>query len=240
MSNYNYFKEKFIYYFDYYNLDYNDEIIYKFYDFTNILTEENKKYNLISRLALDNIGELILKHYIDSAIILKYFEIADGAKIIDVGCGAGFPSLPVAFMRPDLNISFLDSSAKKINFIRNAAGQNRGLNFYCGRAEELARTDLRESYDCAVSRAVAKLNILCELSTPFVKPGGYFIAYKSVNAEEEIRESKNAAKTFGLVIEDIKEFDLDNNRRVLIKIKKIKETPSKYPRNFANITKNPV
>ena len=231
------FREKFAYYFDKYNIEYSEKIIRDFYDFTEYLLTENAKYNLTSIVDTDGI---IVKHYIDSVISLKYFDMPENAKIIDVGSGAGFPSLPLAVMRPDLNITFLDSSNKKINFIKSFAG-NSGHNFYCGRAEESGRNiNIRETYDFAVSRAVARLNILCELAAPFIKPNGYFIAYKGKAAHEEIAEAKNAFEILDLKIDEIIEFDLDGDKRILIKIKKLKKTSSKYPRNFSNITRNPL
>ena len=290
-------------YFDEYKIEYNEDLINKFCGFTEYLLECNAKYNLTS---ITDADEIILKHYIDSIIVLKYFDIPRNAKMIDIGAGAGFPGVPLSIMRPDLRMTFLDSSKKKIGFIRgfvekivsqapvvddgsqspllkgggggaaddgglrclSAQRQNpqspaaaaappfkRGLEeaavtytFLPGRAEEYGRDKkIREAYDFAVSRAVAGLNVLCELAGPFIKPGGYFIAYKSKNAQEEIANSINAFKIIGLKIDDIKEFELksadigeENMKRVLIKIKKIRKTPEKYPRNFSEITKKPL
>ena len=277
MIDYKTFEEKFIYYFKAYALDYNEKIIKDFYSFTDFLLSENQKYNLTS---IKNIDEIIVKHYIDSVMILKYFDIPENSKIIDIGTGAGFPALPLYIMRKDLQITFLDSSNKKINFIKNAIKGD--FMFYCGRAEEFGRDiNIRETYDFAVSRAVARLNVLCELTAAFIRPGGYFIAYKSINAHDEIAEAKNALKMLELEIEDTVEFDLfvgdgvpdvpdgkppslrdtrippspadsngasgmprptqnGANKRVLIKIKKLKKTSPKYPRNFSDITKTPL
>jgi len=280
MIDYKTFKEKFIYYFKQnvgrgdldappYPIPALDEkIINDFYMFTDYLLCENKKYNLTS---ITDIDDIIVKHYIDSIMILKYFDIHENLKIIDIGTGAGFPALPLSIMRKDLKITFLDSSNKKINFIKNAPYDNKNnFIFYCGRAEDFGRDiKIRETYDFAVSRAVAKLNILCELAAAFINPGGFFIAYKSKNADEEITEAKNALKILDLEIEETAEFNLicnppslrdtpfqmgafagdgvpdvpDNineNKRVLIKIKKLKNTSSKYPRKFSDITKNPL
>jgi 16S rRNA (guanine527-N7)-methyltransferase len=241
------FREKFIYYFEKYNIGFNcsENMIGEFYRFTEYLLAENAKYNITS---ITDIDEVIVKHYIDSVIVLKYSGIPENAKIIDIGSGAGFPGVPLAIMRPDLNITFLDSSNKKIGFIRNARGESGeaagGIyNFIAGRAEEAGRdVNRRESYDLAVSRAVARLNILCELAAPLIKPGGYFIAYKGRAANEEITEAANALKALDLEIESVIEFDLNagHGKRVLIRIKKTKNTSSKYPRNFSNITKNPL
>ena len=244
-------------YFKEYGFDFDEEIIKDFCFFTDYLLSENEKYNLTSITVPD---EIIIKHYIDSVIILKYFDIPENSRIIDIGTGAGFPALPLALIRKDLRITFLDSSNKKINFIKNAL-TNLNLNsdrdldlsrfdFYCGRAEDLCGDiKIRESYDFALSRAVAKLNILCELSAAFISPGGFFIAYKGKNAYDEISSAKNALKILGLKIENITEFNLSDkidkienseNKRVLVKIKKLKKTSPKYPRNFSDITKNPL
>ena len=237
------FKKRFIYYFDIYNIEYREKIIRDFYDFTKYLLSENAKYNLTSIIKTD---EIIVKHYIDSIMPLKYFEIPENAKIIDIGTGAGFPALPLSIMRNDLKITFLDSSAKKINFIKNAPLTKNNFIFYCARAEELGKNiNVRETYNFAVSRAVANFNILCELAAPFINPGEYFISYKSVKASNEIDETKNALKTLGLKITDIKEFELKINneteiKRIIIKTQKLEKTNPKYPRKFADIIKNPL
>jgi len=285
MIDYKTFEEKFIFYFKEYNIGFSEEIKKDFYILTDYLLSENEKYNLTS---IKDIDGVIVRHYIDSVMLLKYFDIPGNSKIIDIGTGAGFPALPLAIMRRDLKIAFLDSSNKKINFIKNLtanifetasknrrsepdaesqaadygeiAGQARNdagvfnclentgrFDFYCGRAEDFGGDlKIRETYDFAVSRAVARLNVLCELAAPFIRPGGFFIAYKSKNTGEEISEAKNALKILGLDIADNIEFYLSDkaeeseHKRVLIKIKKFKETSSKYPRNFSKITKNPL
>jgi len=237
------FEEKFIFYFKKHDIDFDEKIIKDFYIFTNYLLSENEKYNLTS---ITDIDEIIVKHYIDSVMVLKYFDIPENSKLIDVGTGAGFPALPLSIMRTDLKMTFLDGSNKKINFIKSAVDNvSNNFIFYCGRAEDFGKkSDVRETYDFAVSRAVARLNILCELTIPFIKPGGFFIAYKSKNVDEEIFEAKNALKILDLTIDEIQEFNLktenDNNKRVLVKIKKLKKTSPKYPRKFSDITKNPL
>ena len=278
------FKERFTYYFNIYNIAFTEKIILDFYIFTQRLLTENAKYNLTSITGTDDI---IVKHYIDSVIALKYFNMPENASVIDIGSGAGFPSVPLRIMRGDLNITFLDGSEKKINFIKsalnkisesdyknykNCADYSSGENiFYRGRAEDAGKDlKLRGKYGYAVSRAVAKLNVLCELAAPMLKQGGYFIAYKGRNAAEEITEAQNALNLLGLNIEETKEFNIyvsqkinkrnkakeikeikdngngveekeeEDNKRTLIKIKKINKTSAEYPRNFSNITKNPL
>jgi len=239
MTDHETFKEKFAFYFNKYDIDFDEKILNQFYVFTEYLLSENEKYNLTSIKDTDGI---ILKHYIDSIIILKYFDIPENSKMIDVGTGAGFPALPLSIMRKDLRITFLDSSNKKINFIQSAlADHSDHFTFCCGRAEDFGRDmQIRETYDFAVSRAVAKLNVLCELAAPFIKPDGFFVAYKSKNVQEEIYEAENALKILGLNITDTVEFHLNDSERVLVKIKKVKKISPKYPRNFSDITKNPL
>ena len=246
---YNIFKERFEYYFKNYNIDYTDEITKNFYKYYQRLITENQKYNLTS---ITDTDEVIVKHFIDSVIVLKYFDIPVGAKIIDIGTGAGFPGLPLYIMRSDLNITFLESSAKKIKFTEDTVisiynGPDSKLNFICGRVEDTARdNNYRSAYDFAVSRAVAKLNILCELAAPLICIGGYYIAYKGRNAEAEISEANSAMKILGLDIAKTQKFNIScetesaENQRVLIKIKKIKQTHQIYPRSYAKIIKSPL
>ena len=224
------------YYFDKYKLDYDGRIIDRFNSFADYLAAENKKYNLTAIREPDNI---IIKHFVDSAVILNYFNFPENSSIIDIGAGAGFPSVPVAIFREDLNITCLDSSAKKINFIKSAAEilNLENLDFVCGRAEDLKN---RGVYDFAVSRAVARLNILCEFAAPVLKTGGIFIAYKSKGAGGEIDGCGNAFKILGLeLIHNIK-FKLEDEERAFIIIKKSCETPGKYPRNYSQISKSPL
>ena len=236
------FEKKFMYQFKKHNIPVNESEALRFYKLTNILLSENKKYNLT---AIKDLDEIIVKHYIDSIAPLAYFTIPENAKIIDVGTGAGFPALPLSIMRGDLNITFLDSSAKKINFIEKATEKielNKSKYIFCReRAEILGRNiKMRQTYDFALSRAVAKLNVLCELASPFINTGGFFIAYKSQNATEEIAEAENSLKILNLKIDEIAEFDLNCEKRFLIKIKKIKKTPPQYPRSFSNIIKSSI
>jgi len=238
---YNFFREKIAHYFNKYGLHCSEGIIDDFYAFTAYLISENGKYNLT---AITDPDEMITKHHIDSILLLKYFEIPKGAKLIDIGTGAGFPALPLYIMRKELRITCLDSTGKKINFVKNAAGKigGRDFAFYCGRAEDYGRhPGLREGYDLAVSRAVAKLAVLCELAAPFVRPGGHIVAYKSKNAGDEIAGAQSALKTLGLDIAEVIEFELEEtHKRSLVIIRKLYPTPPRYPRPYREITKHPL
>ncbi len=210
---------------------------------TERMLSVNEYMNLTAITELDGV---ILKHYVDSLMAAKY--IPEGASVIDVGCGAGFPSLPLAIARPDLKITALDSTAKRINYIKETAEMLNTPNISCiaARAEELGNnTDFRESFDVSCARAVARLNVLCELCLPFVKQGGKFIAMKA-NFEEELDEAANAVRKLGGKQVSADKFsltpingDADEPRAVIV-IEKISETPKNYPRNNSQIKKKPL
>ena len=234
--NFEEFQRRFTYYFEKYKLPFDERIISRFHLFADYLMSENEKYNLTAIRDLDGI---IVKHFVDSAIILNYLDLHSGANIIDIGAGAGFPSVPIAVCREDLNITCVDSANKKVEFIKSASKllKLENLDALCGRAEDL---DFDEQYDFAVSRAVARLNVLCELIAPALKIGSVFCAYKAKSAEEEISECKNAFKVLGLELTDFSKFKLESEDRAFIVIKKIRTTPSEYPRNFSQISNNPL
>lgn len=222
MIEYEIFKNKITNKFDEYKINQNETIINNFYIFTKYLLDENQKYNLTS---ITEIDEIITKHYIDSIMILKYLEIPENAKIIDIGTGAGFPALPLHIMRNDLKITLLESKTKKISFAKNAAekinGSPKNLIFCQKRAEEYKKEkNMQKTHEYAISRAVANLSKLCELAEPFIKPKGFFIAYKSKNADNEIMEADNIMRKLKLKINEIIKFELENENRTLIIIKK--------------------
>lgn len=198
----------------------------------------NEKVNLT---AITDSEEIMIKHFIDSLTVLYAENMTDNAKVVDVGCGAGFPGLPILIARPDLQLTFVDSVGKKLAFIREIVKDNglfgEGIH---ERAEELARTkEYRERYDYAVSRAVAPLNILAEYCIPLVKPGGMFIALKG--AEDEVQLGENAVKETGGKIEKVVSLKLPNgDSRNIILIRKISQTPAKYPRKTKKITAKPL
>ncbi len=191
------------------------------------LVEYNKKVNLT---AITEENEVYIKHFYDSSIGAKF--IPQNASVVDIGTGAGFPGLPLKICRADINLTLVDSLNKRIEFLKMLTGK-LNIKAQCEhfRAEDFAKSN-REKFDVAVSRAVASLNTLCEYAMPLIKVGGIFIAYKGSNAKEELEKAQKAISTFGGVIEKIENFQLPNDcgERNLIVIKKIKNTPLKYPR----------
>lgn len=210
---------------------------------TKRMLEVNKSMNLT---AITDEKNVILRHYVDSLTISK--QISEGASVIDVGCGAGFPSLPLAIFRPDLHITSLDGTAKRIAYVAQTA-ELLGLSSVraiAGRAEDYAhRPEFRERFDVATARAVASLPVLCELCLPFVKANGQMIAMKSQQAEEELTLSTRCIELCGgsaqqAITENLTANGTDLECRTLILIKKIEKTPKIYPRHFSKISKKPL
>ena len=192
------------------------------------LVSYNEKVNLT---AITEREQVFNKHFLDS--ILPVDEIKQDAKIVDVGTGAGFPSLPIKIVRPDVNLTMVDSLNKRINFLNELTSDLKieSTNIHA-RAEDFAKTN-REKFDIAVARAVAKLNTLLEYLLPLVKIGGIVLAFKGSNFKEEIDEAKNAMTVLGGEYVKTLHFDLPNNEgeRNIIVVKKIKSTPKQYPRD---------
>lgn len=212
--------------FNKYNIDISEKERLLFNNYYNDLIEKNKVMNLT---AITEESEVWTKHFLDSVLPLK--NIKDNSKLLDVGSGAGFPGIPLKIMNDTLNITLLDSLNKRVNFL-NEEIEKLGLTkikAVHGRAEDYVNVS-RETFDYVVSRAVARLNTLLEYCLPYVKLGGYFIAYKSMDADEEINESKNALNILGGKVEKVDKINLEGNERSLIYIKKVKNTPNKYPR----------
>ena len=215
-----------------------DESIEKFYKYMNLLLEWNEKINLT---AITEAKDVILKHFVDSATILKY--INDDDTIIDVGTGAGFPGIPLNILNSKSKYVLLDSLNKRINYLNLVINDLKLNNIETvhSRVEDFAKKN-RECFDIATSRAVAPLNILLEYLMPLVKIGGICICMKGSNAEEEINNSKKALEILGGRIEKIEEINLpesDYTRNIII-VKKIKETPNKYPRKAGMASKEPI
>ncbi len=208
------------------------EILYK------MLVETNEKFNLT---AITDQREVILRHFADSLTAAK---LIGGAKsVLDVGCGGGFPVLPLAIARPDVFFTALDSTAKKLTFVERVAYELAlPVHTLAARAEEIGVDPAhREGYDLVISRAVARMNILCELCLPFVRVGGQFIAMKGSDGMSELDEARSAIEKLGGKVRSTHPLTLgDAGGRVLIEIEKIAPTPKNYPRQFGRIKKKPL
>lgn len=222
------------------NVQLNDEQIKKYFEYMTLLLDWNEKINLT---AITEMDDVILKHFIDSMTIFKYIENEES--IIDVGTGAGFPGIPIAIMKKDVKITLLDSLNKRINFLNEVCCELKINNVETihGRAEETGKNkEHREKYDIAVSRAVANMSTLSEYLIPLVKIGGKCICMKGSEIEQELEQAKFAIKELGGKIEKVEKFtlpDSDMERNIII-IKKIKETPNKYPRKAGMPSKDPI
>lgn len=201
------------------------------------LVAANEHVNLTAICDEDGI---ILRHFIDSMTILPY--IGDAKELIDIGCGGGFPTLPVAICRPDIRITALDSTAKKLVFVDDIAKElSLNVKTLATRAEEYGQGDGREVYDLAMSRAVARLNVLCELCLPTVRVGGRFVAMKGADGMGELDEAAGSIERLGGRVSGTKRLSLgDAGERVIIEIEKILPTPRTYPRQFSAIKKRPL
>ena len=177
-------------------------------------------------------------HLLDSLTVTKAAELK--GRLIDVGCGAGFPGVPLAVTCPQLDVTLLDSLGKRVHWLEEILPA-LGIRANCitARAEE-AVAERREQYDFATSRAVARLNILLELTAPYVKVGGAVLAMKGAAAREELAECKNAIVKLGLKLEEIKEFSIDGASHAVIVLRKVAPTPKAYPRRYAKIKQNPL
>lgn len=218
----------------------DEQALERFDIYGKLLIEWNEKINLT---AITDPEGVTIKHFLDSITIFSYVDIPEGAKVIDVGTGAGFPGLAMLIARPDLDITLMDSTKKRLMVIENIL-ENIGLsaNVVHSRAEDAGQNKLfREQYDFSTARAVTNLRDLAEYCLPFVKVGGSFIPMKSAKAQEEIAEGKKAIHVLGgqIIKQDTFEL-LDCGERTIINVKKISSTPAKYPRPSAKIAKNPI
>ena len=200
------------------------------------MVKQNEVMNLTAITESAAVAKL---HLLDSLTVLKCLELK-GKKLIDVGCGAGFPGVPLAIAEPELKVTLLDSLGKRVKWLEETL-PTLGVKAGCvtGRAEEYV-TKCRESYDVATSRAVARLNILLELTAPYVKVGGAVLAMKGTAAEEELEQCGNAIAKLGLKLEKIHRFPIDGTAHAVIVLRKVKPTPAQYPRRYAKIKQNPL
>lgn len=212
----------------------------QFYNYMELLLEWNEKLNLT---AITDQEQILTKHFIDSLSIVPYINLSD--KILDIGTGAGFPGIPLKIALPQNSFTLLDSLNKRINFLNVIIQELKLKNIKAihGRAEEFNKINgERENYEIVVSRAVAKLNVLLEYMLPFVKIGGKCICMKSIDIDEELKEAEKAIKTLGGRIEKIDSITLENTdiQRKIVIIKKVQETPKKYPRKAGTPLREPI
>lgn len=202
--------------------------------YADFLVEYNKMVNLT---AITEPSEILIKHFIDSIMLAKYLDLSENMSIIDVGTGAGFPSVPVKIFYPDVKITLLDSLNKRINFLMELCNRIEiDAQIIHGRAEDIGKlAEYREKFDVSCARAVANMSLLSEYCLPFVKVGGVFAAMKGPS--EDISASGNAVKILGGVIEGITDYKLESDERKIVVIRKISQTPTKYPRNSSQIKK---
>ena len=205
-------------------------------DFGEAVVKQNEVMNLTAITQPEQVAKL---HLLDSLTVLACADLA-GKRLIDVGCGAGFPGVPLAIACKDARITLLDSLGKRVRWLEETLPQ-LGVNAECvtARAEE-AVADRRESYDYATSRAVARLNILLELTAPYVKVGGAVLAMKGTAARQELAECGDAIRKLGLQLEAVREFPIDGTAHAVIVLRKIAPTPKQYPRRYAKIKQSPL
>jgi len=211
----------------------NNPLFKKYYDF---LIEKNKVMNL-TNITLEH--EVKEKHFYDSIILSSIIDL-DNKRILDIGAGAGFPSIPLKIINNNLLVTIIDGLNKRIQFLDDLTKllNLQEVKLIHGRAEEL---DKNNQFDLVTARAVARLNILQELALPYVKLGGYFVAYKSINYQQELDEAEAGIIKLGGLLEKVIIYEINNEiSHAIILIKKVKKTPSIYPRSFAKIKKSPL
>ena len=219
-----------------------DEQAHDFYYYYVQLIETNKSLNLT---AITDMHEVVVKHIVDSLSCYDAQYIADGATILDVGTGAGFPGIPLAIYNRTLKITLFDSLQKRLKFLQTIIDELKLENVVTlhGRAEDMSHTDAhRESYDIVTSRAVARLPILLEWTLPYVKQNGYFISLKGAAYEEEIQESPKALDILGGTVKEVRPISLPtiDDKRAVLYIQKTKATPNEYPRKPKDIKEKPL
>ena len=211
-----------------------------FQQYMELLVEWNEKINLTT---ITEPHEVAIKHFLDSILLLKQFQISDGAKLIDVGTGAGFPGLPLKMMRLNLNLTLLDGLNKRLIYLQDVLNHlNLSAELVHARAEEAGRqVQYRGRFEFATARAVAPLNLLCEYCLPFLKIGGTFAAMKGPQIGVELDAAKNAIKFLGCELSNVEEFTLPGgDGRSLVFITRTKMLPGLYPRHGSKISKDPL
>lgn len=222
------------------NIPLNDIQVNQLLDYAKLLVEWNEKINLT---AITDDEGIATKHFLDSLTAINTGFVK--GKVIDVGTGAGFPGLVLKIAKPEIKLTLLDSLNKRINVLKDISEKLsiNDIEFIHSRAEDCGKNKAyRAKFDTVVSRAVANLTVLAEFCIPFLKQGGYFLALKGPSADEEIKDAKRAIKVLGGKIEDVVEVDIpftDLKHKIII-IKKVGQTPMKYPRKSGIATKTPI
>lgn len=222
---------------------YGEERTSMLVEYMDMILEKNQYINLT---AVRDRDEALQKHIADSlsCVFMEEYEAAEN--VIDIGTGAGFPGVPLAIVSPDKKFTLVDSLNKRLRIIDELTGELgiKNVTTVHGRAEDVGKSkEHREQYDICVSRAVASLDVLCEWCLPLVKKGGYFVAYKGENVSRETEDAANAIKLLGGKIVEIRKVQTEEESisgHVLVMIKKVKNTPSKYPRQAGQARKNPL
>lgn len=223
-------------------LNASEEVVDKLQLFMKIMLEWNEKINLT---AITEEREIYIKHFLDSATCLSTGYIKKGMRAIDVGSGAGFPGIPIKLLEPGIEMTLLDSLNKRISYLNEAVAKLdlKKVRTVHARAEEGGSSkEHRESYDIALSRAVAAMNVLCEYCIPFIKVGGFFVCQKGPDADEELKEAGNAIKLLGGSVREVREYRLpfsDIKHNIII-IEKVADTPTKYPRKPGKPAASPI
>jgi len=219
------------------HLELPEEVREKLCSFGEAVIRQNEVMNLT---AITDPAQVARLHLLDSLTVLTALDLK-GKSVIDVGCGAGFPGVPLKIACPEAKLTLLDSLGKRMTWLRETALPELGVEAECltARAEE-AVASRRETYDVAVSRAVARLNVLLELTAPYVKVGGWVVAMKGAAAAEELAEAKNAVSKLGLSLVRTADFPLEGTAHTLILLRKVRPTPAQYPRKFAKIKQSPL
>ncbi len=221
-------------------LDCDETALRRFRRYYELLSEWNKVMNLTAISGEEDTARL---HFLDCAALTGLADLA-GKRVIDVGTGAGFPGLVLKILRPELDLVLLDSLDKRVKFLSAVCAELGFDDVRClhARAEEAAAGELRQSFDLACSRAVARLNLLGELCLPFVKPGGIFVAMKGPELSEELREAERGIRLLGGEVERVAEYAVPGTelRHNAVLIRKVTDTPKKYPRKWAQMKKNPL
>lgn len=217
-------------------LELEEDTCQKLCAFGQAVVEQNKVMNLTAITEPSQVAKL---HLLDSISLLKVMNLK-GKQVIDVGCGAGFPGVPVKIACPEMKLTLLDSLGKRMKWLETVLPQ-LGVEARCitARAEE-AVAERREKYDVATSRAVARLNVLLELTAPYVRVGGYVLAMKGTAAREELEEAGNAICRLGLKLEQVVDFPIEDTAHTVLVLKKIAPTPPQYPRRYTKIKQSPL